>query len=82
MSYHKLITIRSRSVWLSPLGCLKKKVWTKPLEEQPRNLIEPCASIVAVCNDLKPEMIVRALITMISGVRKCIDVDRNTFSGE
>ena len=59
-------------------SCLKK-VWIKPLEKQPKNLIEPCASIVAVCNDLEPEMIVRALITMISGARKCVDVDGNIF---
>ena len=40
------------------------------------------ALIVTACNDLEPEMIVRAFTAMISRTRKNIEFDENAFFGE
>ena len=40
------------------------------------------ALIVTACNDLEPEMIVRAFTAMISRTRKNIESDENAFFGE
>ena len=40
------------------------------------------ALIVTACNDLEPEIIVRAFTAMISRTRKNIEFDENAFFGE
>ena len=60
-------------------GQLKQAIWTKPIDQQPKNLVELRAAIVSACEELDPVMIRRAFTGMVSRARKCVEANGNSF---
>ena len=63
-------------------GFLKQKIWSRPIDDQPKNLRQLREAIILECQNLQPEMIEKAFRGMIVRARKCINVNGNCFRDE
>ena len=60
-------------------GYLKHQIWSQDVAQQPINLRQLKAAIVAQCRNLNPVMIRDAFEGMANRARRCLNVNGNTF---